>query len=223
MKFLATLLGLFILIFSGCRVEDVTGLYRAKGGDESCSSIEIKSDSTFRYNWVVSMNHGETTGTWVKNKNLLILNSLKQPKRDTLQKFKIKNQFSTKSDSIKIKIYFPDSSLLMSHPFCIIYKGRSEKLYVNQSFNGTISILKQDFDSLKILSSGYTDVIHSTGYYDVLLDSKTKNNLEIFLCIDPDWGYEYFTNKPIKIKKRELVKMVIDNVYYMGSVFKKEK
>jgi len=223
MKFLSTILGLSILILSGCRVEDVTGLYRAKGGDEWGSSIEIKSDSTFRYHWVVSVNHGVTTGKWVKNKNLLTLNSVKQPKRDTLQKFKIKNQFSTKSDSIKIKIYFPDSTYLMSNPLSILYKGGSEKPLISKTFNGTLSFLKQDFDSLKILSSGYTDVIHSIGYYDVLLDSKTENNMEIFLCIDPDWGYEYFTNKPMKIKKRKLINMGVDNVYYMGSVFKKEK
>ncbi len=222
MKFLVILLCLLILIFSACKVENIHGLYKTKGGFEWGSSIQINSDSTFTYKWHVSMDHGLTAGKWRINKNLLILNSEKQPKLDTISDFEVKNQFETKSDSIKIKVFLSDSTFITSNAFCLLYKDGKEKLRVVKAINGNISFLKQDFDSLRILGSNYRDISSSKGYKDALLNLKTKNNLEIILSIAPDWGYEYFTNKPMKIKNGKLISMV-DNVYYKGRIFRKEK
>jgi len=222
MKFLLTFLWLLIFIFSACKVENINGLYRTKSGFEWGSSLEINPDSTFIYHWSVSMDHGLTTGRWQRNKNLLILNSEKQPKPDTLPNFKIKSQYETKSDSLNVKIFLSDSTFITSSVFYLLYKNGKENAGVVKAINGNVSFLKQDFDSLRILGSNYRDISLSKGYKDVVLYSKTINNLEIILRIAPDWGYEYFSNRVIEIKNRRLISTGV-NVYYQDRYFRKVK
>ncbi|WP_288985207.1 hypothetical protein [uncultured Flavobacterium sp.] len=203
---------LLLMILSSCKIDDVTGLYNAKGGFEWGSSLKINNDSTFVFNWQTGLMSGETKGKWKRKDNILILNSEQQPIKDTLPNFFIKRQYDTNSDSISFKIFWPHLEPLPSTNCSVFAKGQKiiEKTGDN---DGNIVLLKVDCDSIKIQFIGLRDIV---------LKSRFKNNIEIITRDLPETGYEYFTDKTLKIRKDRLI-FKTKNIYYIEKTYKMTK
>lgn len=214
MKFLQVILCLTFLSFSTCKVENITGLYRTKGAVGSQAFIEINNDSTFVYKYHVGVASSETLGKWKKNGEILIFNSDQQPPEDTLPNFRIIKQIKTESDSINIKLHYPDSLMKFNGMYGLYKNGKLKDSGILWNSDCKLSFPKTDFDSINI-SPFY-------GYKSITLSSNIKNNIEIILTEVPNFGYEYFTNKVMKVKKGKIINLS-ENIYYSAKEFRKVK
>jgi hypothetical protein len=214
MKFLQIILCLTLLFFSACKVENITGMYRTKGAVGGQAFIEINNDSTFIYKYHVGVASSKTIGKWKKDREFLILNSDQQPPADTLENFRILKQFKTESDSISIKLHYPDSSIKFNGMYALYKDGKLKNSDMIWNGDCNLNFPKIDFDSIYI-SPFY-------GYKSIILNSNIKNNIEILLTEIPNFGYEYFTNKAMKVRKRKLINKS-GNIYYSAREFRKVK
>ena len=212
MKHLLIFFLLLLIISSSCKIENFSGLYNAKGGFEWGSSLKINNDSTFVFSWQTGLMGGKTKGKWKKKDNILILNSEKQLIKDTLPNFFIRRQYDTNLDSISFRIFWPDLEPLPS-TYCSVFLKGQKILEKTGDNDGKIILPKVDYDSIKIQFIGLRDIVIKPGF---------KNYIEIVSRDLPETGYEYFTDKTLKIRKDRLV-FKTKNIYYIERTYKMTK
>lgn len=213
MKGLIKILIVFYILTSCSvtRFNDVTGLYRTKGGFEWGSSIQLDKDSTFDYKWQSGLNLGQTKGKWTIKGNSLILNSDYQPKFDTTPDFKILEFRNTKSDFILLDLLYQDS-IKLAGALGFLFYHRDTIDGKSSDINGLIKFKKQNYDSLKVYFIGLRKI----------LIKPTNNDYLKIMAFDNKRDYEVFTNERWKINNDFLVDRT-KNQYYYEKIFYKVK
>ncbi|PHR71379.1 MAG: hypothetical protein COA67_06655 [Lutibacter sp.] len=164
------------------------------------SSIKIKGNNSFEYEWVTGLINGITKGKYVINNNKIILNSEFQPESEEFQnKYRILESENKNLDSIKIRV-LEKNGITLNYATCILINGDS-LIYVTESDNyGFAKIPKVDADSLGISFIGYD-------YASIPLNNLKSDYLAIELNEkNPDFEYyQFFTNKNFKIRNNKLI------------------
>ena len=188
-----------ILLLTSCTVynfQTISGRYRTKGGFEWGSSIVLKPDSTFIYDWQTGLIYGHETGKWNLKGDNLVLNSDFHPTKDTTPDFYLLDKKINNSSKIEFQLYFSDSTALIGANGLMFYDTDTIFKSVSDT-NGFMTFPKQDYDSIKISFIGVRDIVISNA----------PNNYFKILSVDfpVDNMYEYFENEVWKIRGKYLI------------------
>ena len=185
-------------------VNSVCGKYVTKGGFEWGSSIKLNNDSTFLYNWFVGGSYNETKGKWYLSGKNLILNSDKQPQKDTTPNFYLIEQKKNDKKIITIDIIDKTKEPLVGvNAVMFLKKDTIERTFSN--IDGRIIFSKQPFDSIKI---------QYFLYKNILIHNVDKNYLKIMLVEEQEHSYQFFTNENWVLKRRKLINKTRNGIYY---------
>ncbi|SHI79593.1 hypothetical protein SAMN05444337_0820 [Flavobacterium haoranii] len=170
----------------------IYGKYVWDGGYDVYESIQIKSDSTFEFNWHAGLaGEGITLGKWKVNNGNLVLNSFNQSS-NTLN-FVVLNELVNSKDFIEVKIVDQYGPVFGAN--CeLLFKGNNVAFSTSNS-DGIVMISKQKFDTIKITFIGKQEIIY-------LLKYKDFNFFEFEMLDKVD--YLFFNNEKWKIKKNRL-------------------
>ena len=206
---------LIILFLTSCTAHNfqtVSGHYRTKGGFEWGSSIILKPDSNFVYDWQTGLIYGHETGKWNLEGNKIILDSDFRPKQDTTSNFHLIDKKMTESSNIEFQLYFPDSTQALIGADGLMFYGTDTIFNSFSNVNGIMTFPKQEHDSIKITFIGFKDIVipkSKCDYFkiatvDVLLDNM----------------YEYFDNEVWKIRGKHLIDTSKNEHYYERKFYK---
>ncbi|NEV95065.1 carboxypeptidase-like regulatory domain-containing protein [Psychroflexus sp. YR1-1] len=191
---------LTILIFISCSstknltTDHIIGKYQWNGIYGIGSTIELKADQTFEYNWQTGLIRGTTFGTWEKDGTQITLNSNLQPPENGIENFEIIETEKNKSDSLLIKVIGSDNE---SVPFaaCVLKQNTTTLTGASTDFQGETKLPKLEADSLIISFIGYKTIRHR-------LDSSVSTY--VFKMEEENEYYEYFTNEKWTYKNERL-------------------
>jgi hypothetical protein len=174
--------------------EQISGKYQWNGVYGIGSTIELKTDQTFEYNWQTGLIGGTTFGTWEKEGTRITLNSNLQPPKNGTEDFEIIETEKKESDSLLIKVIGPDNE---SVPFvdCVLKEDTSTLTGASTDFQGQTKLPKLDADSLIISFTGYKTIRHR-------LDSSFSTY--VFKMEEGNEYYEYFTDETWTYKNGRL-------------------
>ena len=180
-------------------VEEICGKYywRTTFVYDVFADIQLNPDNTFEYNWTEGMLNGTTVGTWELNKNILVLNSEKQPEEQEKREktFNLISHPSTNEDSLRIEAIDIESKESVPFVSCNLnYNSKVlERIMANEFGVCKLSKFKQA-DKLSIKHVGYEDA-------EIPLSQLTGNSYTVELALGSDCCYyKYFTNRKWKIK-----------------------
>lgn len=188
------------MIFVSCSTtknlttEQIIGKYQWNGIYGAESTIELKADQTFKYNWQTGLIGGTTFGTWEREGAKIILNSELQPSENGIQKFEITNTGSKKSDLLSIKVVGPGNE---SVPFatCVLKNDTTTLKEASTDLQGEAELPGLEADSLIISFVGYKTIRYK-------LDSSISTL--VFKMEEGNEYYEYFTNETWTYKNERL-------------------
>lgn len=174
--------------------KDIIGKYQWKGIYGVGSSIELKKDKTFEYNWQTGLVWGTTFGTWKREGKKIILNSELQPSPSGIEDYEIIKTETNSSDSITIKILNPENEPL---PFadCVLKSDTSIVTGTSTNLQGEARFSLTKADSLIVMFVGYKTIRHK-------LDHEVTRY--VFKLEEVNEFYEYFTNDTWTYKKDRL-------------------
>ena len=178
----------------------IYGKYVWDGGYDVYESIQIKSDSTFEFNWYAGLaGEGITLGKWKVNNGNLVLNSFNQSS-NTLN-FVVLNELVNSKDFIEVKIVDQYGPVFGAN--CeFLFKGNNVAFSTSNS-DGIVMISKQKFDTIKITFIGKQEIIY-------LLKYKDFNFFEFEMLDKVD--YLFFNNEKWKIKKNRLYSKSVKSI-----------
>jgi len=180
------------LIFVSCSStkhltsEQIIGKYQWDGFYGVGSTIELKEDQTFEYNWQAGLIWGTTFGTWEREGTKIILNSEIQPSENGIENFEIIRTERRSSDSLSIKVFGTDNETV---PFadCVLKGDTTTLARASTDFQGETMLPRLDVaDSLIISFVGYKLIRHK-------LNSTISTY--VFKMKEANHYYEYFTNE----------------------------
>lgn len=174
--------------------EQIIGKYQWNGIYGIGSTIELKADQTFEYNWQSGLILGTTFGTWEKEGTKITLNSHLQPPENGIEDFEIIETEKKKSDSLLIKVIGSDNE---SVPFaaCVLKQNTTILTVASTDFQGETKLPKLEADSLIVSFIGYKTIRHQ-------LDSSVSTY--VFKMEVGNEYYEYFTNETWIYKNERL-------------------
>ncbi|WP_321515492.1 hypothetical protein [Marinifilum fragile] len=205
-----------LLLLTSCTVYNfrtISGRYRTKGGFEWGSSIILKQDSNFVYNWQIGGLFGKETGKWSLKGNNLILNSDFHRLKDTTPNFYLLDKKINNSSKIELQLYFSDSTELIGANGLMFYDTDT----IFKSVSDTIGLMtfpKQDYDSIKISFIGLKDI--------VIADSTNDYFKIVSVDFPVDYMFEYFENEVWKIRGKRLIDKTKNEYYYEKRFYKIE-
>ena len=182
---------LTLLIFISCSstksltTEQIVGKYQWHGVYGIRSTIELKADQTFEYNWQTGLISGTTFGIWKRDENKITLNSKLQPPENEIQNFEIIRIEKYKSDSLSIKVIGYDNESLPS-AFCVLMKDGLVLTGAGTDLQGETKLPKSEADSL---------IISFIGYKTISIPPDSSISKYIFKMEEGDEYYEYFTDE----------------------------
>lgn len=157
------------ILFYNCTTNKnmIYGKYVWDGGYDVYESIQIKSDSTFEFNWYAGLaGEGITLGKWKVNNGNLVLNSFNQSS-NTLN-FVVLNELVNSKDFIEVKIVDQYGPVFGAN--CeFLFKGNNVAFSTSNS-DGIVMISKQKFDTIKITFIGKQEII----YFLIMKNGKLK-------------------------------------------------
>ena len=190
------------ILFYNCTTNKnmIYGKYVWDGGYDVYESIQIKSDSTFEFNWYAGLaGEGITLGKWKVNNGNLVLNSFNQSS-NTLN-FVVLNELVNSKDFIEVKIVDQYGPVFGAN--CeFLFKGNNVAFSTSNS-DGIVMISKQKFDTIKITFIGKQEIIY-------LLKYKDFNFFEFEMLDKVD--YLFFNNEKWKIKKNRLYSKSVKSI-----------
>ena len=185
-------------------IDSLCGKYVTKGGFEWGSFIKLNKDSTFLYTRFVSGSINETKGKWYSSGNKLVLNSEKQPQKDTTPNFYLVEKQKNERKLITIDLIdntkepIVGASAIMFAKTDIIEKTFSD-------IEGRIVFFKQPFDSIKI---------QYFVFKNILIHDVEDNYFKIMTVEKQEIGYQFFTDEKWTIKRRKLIDKTKNEIYY---------
>jgi hypothetical protein len=191
---------LTFLIFISCSstknltAERIIGKYQWNGIYGVGSTIELKADQTFEYNWQTGLIWGTTIGTWEIEGAKITLNSELQPSENGIETFEIIKTEKNHTDSLLIKVVGIDNE---SVPFanCVLKQDTTTLTGASTDFQGETMLPKLEADSLIISFIGYKTIRYG-------LDSSVSTY--VFKMEERHEYYEYFTGEKWKYKNGRL-------------------
>jgi hypothetical protein len=191
---------LTFLIFISCSStknltrEQIIGRYQWNGVYGVISTIKLKADQSFEYNWQIGLIGGTTFGTWEREGSKIILNSELQPFENGIETFEIIKAERKNSDFLSVKIIGPDNE---SVPFaaCVLKQDTTTLKGVSTDFQGETKLPKLEADSLIISFVGYKTIRHK-------IDQSISTY--VFKMEEGNDFYEYFTNETWTYKNGRL-------------------
>lgn len=175
-----------LLVFVSCSStknltdKDLIGKYRFEFDYWVYSTIDLKEDNTFEYEWIAGLTGGTTYGTWKRERNKIILNSeLKKPKD-----YEIIRADNKESDSITIKIVFYMGDIELVGANCLLELNNKIVETTSTNFDGIAVLPKVEADSLEVSFAGLKTIRHK-------LD---KNQTYYEFRMKDDFFYENFKN-----------------------------
>jgi len=159
------------------------------------SEIEIKKDSTFKYQYTSGLEKTQVTGIWyVDKKGYLNLSSNKTPENDSI---KVKEIINEEQDSI---VFFVNS--FGNEPLggaAITFNG-VPNFGVNLSETGEAKVPKTlNFKQFTISYLGYNY------NYDVVNNKASVFKIKVYYPNPKDAYYRYFINDKWKLKGNKLI------------------
>jgi hypothetical protein len=194
---------IFTLIFiSSCNnytYKSIAGEYQAKGGFESHTSINFFIDSTFIYDYQAGLLMGKSEGTWLLYGNKIILNSNKQPDKDSII---VIEKFVEGQKNIEISV--ADKNNVPIAAAVIILNNDTMNIKICDN-DGKVKIEEDTkIDNLQIMYFGEN--------YHYITNNEVFNKLIINVTFDPKYQtYRFFTNETWEIRNRNLE----DNMNYL--------
>jgi len=176
------------------RSENLIGKYAWAGIYGVGSVIELKSDTTFIFNWTAGLSNGTSEGTWSLRRNSVILNSYKQPWAAVGPKFDLIEEKIQESDTLTIKLIDEFNEIV---PFALIglKLGNDVDNPEQSDMDGVCRLFNVSADSLIIRAIGYRDIDYKlkpgTSYLKFKMESR-------------DVYYRYFTDTKWKWKNNRL-------------------
>ena len=169
------------------------------------TSIELKKDGVFEYNWVTGLINGTTIGTWTVEGKKIKLNSDLQPDTDLNKDFEIIRIEKRDTSLLTLKVLDSNDNPVY---FANCFLEHNNKVIKSSStdLNGFTKLNKIDSDSLTIQFVGYKTVKIK---YD-----KTVSHYEIKMKEINDY-YEYFTDKVLIFKNDRLYDRTIKTDKYV--------
>jgi hypothetical protein len=184
-----------IFIFISCSStenltdRDVIGEYRIKSYSKGYSTIDLRENNSFEYNWrTIGLIGGTNYGVWRREGNKIILNS------DFQNDYNIIRTDNINSDSIKIKVFYADDNMPLPELNCFL---KSNTKITNTAFTnheGIAIFPKVEADSLEIYFTGLKTIRHKLDKKATYYEFAMKN----------DDFYEYFTEAVWIFKNRKL-------------------
>ena len=172
--------------------------YQTKGGFESYSSMRLYKDSTFTYEFQAGLLMGKTTGKWLLNVNKIILNSNKQPDKDSIL---VKESFVENQSSIEISVMNKYEEPL----------GAAVIILNNDSVNCFVCDDEGNLKIPEILKIDSLQIHYLGEIYNYKTKSDDYNKLDINVTFDAKYqSYRFFTNEIWQIRGGNL----IDNMNY---------
>ncbi len=174
--------------------KEVAGRYNWGGIYGVSSTMLLKEDSTFTFNWQAGLMWGETVGSWNIKRNKITLHSNQQPRNNTGIREPIMTK-STPSDHIEIEVIDQDSISLVL--VGVALKRGNDKLWVGKAdFNGKVVLPNIQADSIYITFPGFENITYpikdtAISYY--------KFQMEM-----DDLGFRYFTQEKWKYRPNRL-------------------
>ncbi len=148
------------------------------------SSIELKENQTFEYNWQTGLIGGTTCGTWKREGNKISLKSEFQPSQKGTDYEIIKSE-NHNLDTLKIKVFSSDNEIL-SFASCVLQLDKKTIAYTSTDLQGIATLPKVTADSLIISFIGYKTIQHPLNKNMTYYELKMKES---------DEYYEYVTNE----------------------------
>jgi hypothetical protein len=178
-------------IFSGCLItKNMNGIYKNIEGYGVGEVLEIKSDSSFIYQWRVGLNSGTITGTYEKRGEYLFLNGgIKPPD----QKIRVEENLKGNNDSIYIEVKSFDNN-----PLAMAVVTLNTEQMITTDMEGK-AVVKKITDAKKIKVSYLSLNIPE---YQV---QKTKSNQFLIQVYTPLKQEIYFENVKVQVKGRKLI------------------
>ena len=170
------------------------------------STIELKADQTFEYNWQTGLILGTTFGTWEREGTKITLNSKLQPNKNC----DIIKKSSRNQDFISLHLIFNNEVL----PFAetLLISGKDTLYGKHSDLDGNVQFPKTEADSITIRMSSIKNA-------SLPLRNVKEDYFEISLRAA---DYRYLSNKEFVLKKGRLYDYTIKtdewvNNYYIKS------
>jgi hypothetical protein len=208
---------ILILLITSCTVNNyqtVSGRYRTKGGFEWGSSIILKPDSSFIYDWQIGGLFGYETGDWYIKEDNLMLNSDFRPTKDTTPDFYLLDKQTNNTSDIHIYLYNSNSTdALIGANGLMFFKA--DTIFESVSdIEGLITFPKYKYDSIKISLVGLKEIEIPHSSYDYFKIAA--------VAFPVDYMYEYFENELWKIRGNHLIDKSKNKYYYEKKFYKIE-
>ncbi|MBL1281053.1 MAG: hypothetical protein COA33_012305 [Fluviicola sp.] len=174
--------------------KQIIGKYQRSGFYDVGSTIELKDDESFEYNWWGGLNNGTTYGTWELEGDEITLNSTLQPVTDELETYEVIKVNSKFSDSLSIRVVDSKDRPM----FSAICQLKADTIVIAggyTNFKGEKKLPKWKADSLIIVHPGY----YTIRYHLDTLMSRYEFRME-----EKNIFYVYFTNDTWTYKKGRL-------------------
>lgn len=173
--------------------EDMLGKYTYSGIYGVSAEMELKKNNTFVYSWQEGLNSGVTKGNWVINKNVLLLNSEKQPNESNAEKYKLLETGKNDKSGITVQV-LDKNGYPIRFANCVIHLYNGEQIGGVSDENG-MCIFEKEVTSIKKIFLSYV------GYYPVDYNTEnTENNYFKIMMKEEEPHYEFFTNEHWQIK-----------------------
>jgi hypothetical protein len=192
----------------------VSGRYVTKGGFEWGSSINLKPDSNFIYDWQIGGLFGHETGKWNLNGNNLILNSDFHPSIDTTPKFYLLDKQTNNTFKIQFLLYYPNTVDALIGANGLMFFNADTIFKSVSDINGLLTFPKHEYDSIKILFIGLKDILIPYSSYDYFKITSVD--------FPVDYMYEYFEDEFWKIRGTHLIDKSKNRYYYEKRFYKIE-
>lgn len=159
--------------------KDLIGKYRFEFDYWVNSTIDLKEDNTFEYEWIAGLTGGTTHGTWKRERNKIILNSDLQKSDD----YEIIRTDNKQSDSITVKMISATDNLPLPGANCMLKLNKKIVKAISANLDGIAVLPKIEADSLEMSFIGYGTIRHKLDSDITYYEFKMKE----------DFFYEYFT------------------------------
>lgn len=177
---------MLLLIFVSCSStknltdKDLIGKYQFEFDYWVNSTIDLKENNTFQYEWVAGLSGGTTYGTWKREKNKIVLNSEKQ----RIKNYEVIRTDNKKSDSIIVKAVFYMGDEVLPLANCVLELNRKMVGSSSTNIDGIAVLPKVEADSLQVSFIGLKTIRHKLDKDITYYEFRMKD----------DFFYEYFTN-----------------------------
>ncbi len=190
----------------------IIGKYHRTGSLGFSANIKLLSDSTFIYNWRIGQMGGKTKGFWNLHGKKLFLNSERQPEKDK-RDFSVQemNRIADSNTTIQVKT---ENGKSVPFATCIgYYNGKT--IEGTTDMDGKITFDINSIEKIEISFVGFKLV----SFQNI---DKSFNNFVFILLEEQDY-YHYFTNEKWIVKKGRLYDYKIKKDKWTKNYFEKLK